>query len=279
MNSKLENLNEKILMVKKLFEQNKDNINLNQTYIPIEKEEEKKINENYNIPFKTKINIDKSYLLKGKIYELEDQCNIKLSKLKSKYDSLSEDINQLSNYLNSEYEIENSYNLSLIDQINDIKDNLYNNYELENNNLEQDIYYHNQNLNNKIQLIENYNTSETLKDKRNILNLDKFSEEIINEIINKIRINNENSDTDKKERSQDICNGLMSRDNELANEINYNYAFFEDLRNQMHIIVEENMKNFISIEENKRELFKKNILKVLSETLNNILINKKSYNI
>jgi hypothetical protein len=275
MNSKLENLNEKILMVKKLLEQNKDNINLRETYIPIEKEEEKQIIENYNIPFKTKINIDKSYLLKGKIDELEDQCNTKISKLKSKYDVLSEDINKLSNYLNSEYEIENSYNLSLMEQINNIKNDLCNYYEQENNNLEQEIYYNNQNLNNKIQLIENYNTSETLKDKRNILNLEKFSEEIINEIINKIKINNENSDTDKKERAQDICNGLMNRDNELTNEINCNDAFFEDLRNQLHNIVEENMKKFISTEENKREAFKNNILKVLSETLNNIIINKK----
>jgi hypothetical protein len=275
MNSKLENLNEKILMVKKLLEQNKDNIYLRETYIPIEKEEEKQIIENYNIPFKTKINIDKSYLLKGKIDELEDQCNTKISKLKSKYDVLSEDINKLSNYLNSEYEIENSYNLSLMEQINNIKNDLCNYYEQENNNLEQEIYYNNQNLNNKIQLIENYNTSETLKDKRNILNLEKFSEEIINEIINKIKINNENSDTDKKERAQDICNGLMNRDNELTNEINCNDVFFEDLRNQMLNIIEENMKNFISKEETKREAFKNNILEVLNETLNNIIINKK----
>ena len=275
MNSKLENLNEKILMVKKLLEQNKDNINLRKTYIPIEKEEEKQIIENYNIPFRTKINIDKSYLLKGKINELEDQCNTKLSKLKSKYDSLSEDINKLSNYLNSEYEIENSYNVSLMEKINNLKNDLCNYYEQENNNLEQEIYFYNQNLNNKIQLIENYNISETLKDKRNILNLEEFSEEIINEIINKIKINNENSDNDKKERAQDICNGLMSRDNELTNEINYNDVFFEDLRNQLHNIVEENMKKFISTEENKREAFKNNIIKVLSETLNNIIINKK----
>ena len=275
MNSKLENLNEKILMVKKLLEQNKDNISLRQTYKPIEKEEEKQIIENYNIPFKTKINIDKSYLLKGKIDELEDQCYNKLSKLKSKYDVLSEDISKLNNYLNSEYEKENSNNISLMEQINNIKDYLCNNYEKENNNLEQEIYYFSQNLNNKIQLIENYNTSEALKDKRNILNLENFSEEIINEIINKIRINNENSDTDKKERTQDICNGLMSRDNELTNEINYNDAFFEDLKNQMHNLVEENIKNFISTEENKREAFKNSILKVLSETLNNIIINKK----
>jgi len=275
MNSKLENLNEKILMVKKLLEQNKDNISLRQTYKPIEKEEEKQIIENYNIPFKTKINIDKSYLLKGKIDELEDQCYNKLSKLKSKYDVLSEDISKLNNYLNSEYEKENSNNISLMEQINNIKDYLCNNYEKENNNLEQEIYYFSQNLNNKIQLIENYNTSEALKDKRNILNLENFSEEIINEIINKIRINNENSDTDKKERTQDICNGLMSRDNELTNEINYNDAFFEDLKNQMHNLVEENIKNFISTEENKREAFKNNIIKVLSETLNNIIINKK----
>jgi len=275
MNSKFENLNEKILMVKKLLNQNKDNINIRQNHIPIEKEEEKQIIENYNIPFKTKINIDKSYLLKGKIDELENQCNTKLSKLNSKYDVLSEDINKLSNYLNSEYEIENSYNINLIEQLNNIKNDLCNNYAQENNNLEQEIYYYNQNLNNKIQLIENYNTSETLKDKRNILNLEKFSEEIINEIINKIKINNENSDTDKKERVQDICNGLMNKDNELTNEINCNDAFFEDLRNQMHHIFEENLKNFISTEENKREAFKNSILKVLSETLNNIIINKK----
>ena len=251
MNSKLENLNEKILMVKKLLEQNKDNINLRETYIPIEKEEEKQIIENYNIPFKTKINIDKSYLLKAKIDELEDQCYNKLSKLKSKYDALSEDINKLSDYLNSEYENENSYNINLIGKLNNIKNDLCNNYEQENNNLEQEINYYNQNLNNKIQLIDNYNTSETLKDKRNILNLEKFSEEIINEIINKIKINNENSDTDKKERAQDICNGLMNRDNELTNEINCNDVFFEDLRNQMLNIIEENMKNFISKEETK----------------------------
>lgn len=275
MNSKLENLNEKILMVKKLLEQNKDNINLRETYIPIEKEEEKQIIENYNIPFKTKINIDKSYLLKAKIDELEDQCYNKLSKLKSKYDALSEDINKLSDYLNSEYENENSYNINLIGKLNNIKNDLCNNYEQENNNLEQEINYYNQNLNNKIQLIDNYNTSETLKDKRNILNLEKFSEEIINEIINKIKINNENSDTDKKERAQDICNGLMNRDNELTNEINCNDVFFEDLRNQMLNIIEENMKNFISKEETKREAFKNNILEVLNETLNNIIINKK----
>jgi hypothetical protein len=275
MNSKLENLNEKIIMVKKLLEQNKDSIKLRQTYIPIEKEEEKQIIENYNIPFKTKINIDKSYLLKGKINELEDQCNTKLSKLKSKYDALSEDINKLSDYLNSEYENENSYNINLIGKLNNIKNDLCNNYEQENNNLEQEINYYNQNLNNKIQLIDNYNTSETLKDKRNILNLEKFSEEIINEIINKIKINNENSDTDKKERAQDICNGLMNRDNELTNEINCNDVFFEDLRNQMLNIIEENMKNFISKEETKREAFKNNILEVLNETLNNIIINKK----
>ena len=275
MNSKLENLNEKILMVKKLLEQNKDNINLRETYIPIEKEEEKQIIENYNIPFKTKINIDKSYLLKAKIDELEDQCYNKLSKLKSKYDALSEDINKLSDYLNSEYENENSYNINLIGKLNNIKNDLCNTYEQENNNLEQEINYYNQKLNNKIQLIDNYNTSETLKDKRNILNLEKFSEEIINEIINKIKINNENSDNDKKERAQDICNGLMSRDNELTNEINCNDVFFEDLRNQMLNIIEENMKNFISKEETKREAFKNNILEVLNETLNNIIINKK----
>lgn len=271
MDSRLEKLNEKILLVTKLIEQNKDNIRNNS----LDEEEEKSINDKTNKNFfKTNINIDKNILLKGRIETIGDDYILKMSKLKSKYDDLSNDINKLSDYLNYENESENSYNLDLIQEINNIKNNLDNLYEEENNKLEQEINYYIQNLYDKIQYIENNNISESLNDKREIMILEKFTMEIISEIINKVKLYNINSDTDKKEKSQEICKGLINEDEELSNEKNKNDLFFNDLRNKINNIIDEKIKNFANTEENKREAFKNIILQVLNETLNKIIVKK-----
>lgn len=271
MDSRLEKLNEKILLVTKLIEQNKDNIRNNS----LDEEEEKSINDKSNKNFfKTNINIDKNILLKGRIETIGDDYILKMSKLKSKYDDLSNDINKLSDYLNYENESENSYNLDLIQEINNIKNNLDNLYEDENNKLEQEINYYIQNLYDKIQYIENNNISESLNEKREIMILEKFTMEIISEIINKVKLYNINSDTDKKEKSQEICKGLINDDEELSNEKNRNDLFFNDLRNKINNIIDEKIKNFGNTEENKREAFKNIILQVLNETLNKIIVKK-----
>ena len=268
MNSKFQNLNEKILLVSKLFEQNKSNIKL---------EEEKSFKSDFNknnFSFQTTINLDKNNLLKGKIESMEDNYNLKISKLKSKFDQLTKDINKINDYLNLDYESENTYNLNLLNEINNIKNNLDNFYNDENAKLEQEINYYIHNLNNRIQEIDNNNINESLKNKQFIFEIEKFSQEIINEIIEKIKIYNMESDNDKKEKSQEICKGLIDEDEGLDKEKNNNDLFCAEIKDKFINSINEILNNFINVEKNKRDTFKKNIIIILEETLNNILVNK-----
>lgn len=266
MNSKLQKLNEKILSITKLAEQNKICTIQNKS----KEEEEKNLKDNFYM----KTNIDKNLILKGRINLLENDYNLKISKLNSKYDELTNELNKISDYLNLEYDSENSYNLNLIQAINNIKNDLENIYNQENIKLEQQINYYSQNLNNKILSIENYDINELLKEKKNILDLEKFSQEIISEIINKINLNNMSSDTDKKEKSQEICKGLAKDDEELINDLNDNEKLLNELKEKFNNSINDLINNFINIEESKRNNFKSNIFEILSETLNDILANQ-----
>ena len=131
-------------------------------------------------------------------------------------------------------------------------------------------------MNSKILSIENFYINELLKDKKNILDLEKFSQEIISDILNKISLYNINSDNDKKEKSQEICKGLIDKDEELNNERKENEKFLLELKNKFNDSINKMINNFINIESNKREKFKNNIFQILLETLNNILANRKN---
>ena len=271
MNSKLQKLNEKILTVINLCEQNNNNNNIIKNS---SREKESNLNDNFNI--NTNINIDKNIILKGKINSLENEYNLKISKLQSKYDNLNNEIEELNNILNFEYESDNTYNVNLIQEINNIKNNFENEFDHYSNTLEQEINYYSQNLNSKILSIENFYINELLKDKKNILDLEKFSQEIISDILNKISLYNINSDNDKKEKSQEICKGLIDKDEELNNERKENEKLLLELKNKFNDSINKMINNFINIESNKREKFKNNIFQILLETLNNILANRKN---
>ena len=260
MNSKYQKLNEKILQVSKIIERNKI--------------EEENNEQNYKKFENNSISLDKNILLKGKIGSLEDDFNSKISKLKKKYDELSSDLTNISNYLNSSFESENSYTIDLFNDINNIKNNLYNIYDEENNKLEQEINYYSQNLSNHIQSLENYDINENLKNKEAISNLEKFSENIIKEIYDKIKMYNLNSDDEKKEKVQEICRGLISEE-EIINDIkNNNEMLLLELKDKFNKSLNDMMNNFVNMEENKREKFKNNILNILAETLNKIIVNQ-----
>ena len=271
MNSKLQNLNEKILLVSKLAEQNKNNIS--KIILEEEKTYKSDLNKN-NYSFQTSINLDKNLILKGKIDSMEDNCNLKVSKLQSKFDELTKDINKINDYLNIEYESDNSYTSNLLNELNNIKNNLDNIYNEENAKLEQEINYYVQNLSNKIQEIENLTINESLNNKQYIFEIEKFSQEIISEILGKIKQYNLDSDNDKNQKTQEICNALITEDEGLNKEKNNNDLFYEEIKDKFIKSINEILNNFINIEQNKKETFKKNILNILEETLNNILINK-----
>ncbi len=281
MNSKLQKINEKILLVNKILDQN----NNNNKYKNIIDEEDKylqyKNNNNFyshkvnNDYLKSSINIDKNLLLKGKINTLDDDYNSRIIKLESKYNELTNDLNILSEYLNNDYEKENDNYLNLLNDLNNIKNNIDIEYNESNNQLEQNINYYIYNLNSKIHSMEIFYTNESLKVKKNIDELEKFIEEIITEIMDKIKTYNLNSDDDKREQSQDICRGLIDGEKTLENERNNSDNFFMDIKKKVNKRINEMLSNFINIEENKKEIFKNNILEVLAETLNNILVNEK----
>ena len=277
MNSKLQKLNEKILFVSKFLEQNKNDI-ANNTSLEEEKNEINIHNSNLNIPknncFKTTVNIDKNILLKGKIDSLEDDYNLKISKLNSKYDELTNELNKISDYLNTAYESENSYNLNFINELNNIKNNLDYIYDEQNKKIEQEINYYTKNIINNIQSIENYNINESLQDKNNILGLEQFCNNLISEIYNKMNSYNIYSDNDKKEKSQEICKGLVNEDEQIHNIKINSDALLMELKDKFNNSINEMMNNFINIEETKRENFRNNIMEILSETLNNILSNR-----
>ena len=277
MNSKLQKLNEKILFVSKFLEQNKNDI-ANNTSLEEEKNEINIHNSNLNIPknncFKTTVNIDKNILLKGKIDSLEDDYNLKISKLNSKYDELTNELNKISDYLNTVYESENSYNLNFINELNNIKNNLDYIYDEQNKKIEQEINYYTKNIINNIQSIENYNINESLQDKNNILGLEQFCNNLISEIYNKMNSYNIYSDNDKKEKSQEICKGLVNEDEQINNIKINSDALLMELKDKFNNSINEMMNNFINIEETKRENFRNNIMEILSETLNNILSNR-----
>jgi hypothetical protein len=287
MNSKLQKINEKILLVNKIIEQNNNNKlkniideedkdkdkNINLNNININFYNTHKVNDNDN-SFKSKVNIDKNLLLKGKIDMLEDDYNLRILKLESKYNELTSDLNKINEYMNNEYELDNDNYLNLLNDINNIKNNINIEYNESNNQLEQEINYYIYNLNNKIQTIENFYTNEISKDKKNIDELEKFTEEIITEIFNKIKEYNLISDENKKEKSQDICKGLINEEKILENERNNSDIFYVDIKKKVNKKINEMLSNFINIEENKKEMFKNNILEVLAETLNNILVNE-----
>ena len=285
--SKLQKINEKILLVNKIIEQNNNN-KLKNIIDEEDKDKDKNINLNnininfYNThtvndndnSFKSKVNIDKNILLKGKIDMLEDDYNLRILKLESKYNELTNDLNKINEYMNNEYELDNDNYLNLLNDINNIKNNINIEYNESNNQLEQEINYYIYNLNNKIQTIENFYTNEISKDKKNIDDLEKFTEEIITEIFNKIKEYNLISDENKKEKSQDICKGLINEEKILENERNNSDIFYVDIKKKVNKKINEMLSNFINIEENKKEMFKNNILEVLAETLNNILVNE-----
>jgi hypothetical protein len=285
--SKLQKINEKILLVNKIIEQNNNNKlkniideedkdkdkNINLSNININFYNTHKVNDNDN-SFKSKVNIDKNLLIKGKIDMLEDDYNLRILKLESKYNELTSDLNKINEYMNNEYELDNDNYLNLLNDINNIKNNINIEYNESNNQLEQEINYYIYNLNNKIQTIENFYTNEISKDKKNIDDLEKFTEEIITEIFNKIKEYNLISDENKKEKSQDICKGLINEEKILENERNNSDIFYMDIKKKVNKKINEMLSNFINIEENKKEMFKNNILEVLAETLNNILVNE-----
>ena len=277
MNSKLQKLNEKILFVSKFLEQNKNDIT-NNTSLEEEKNEINIHNSKLNIPknncFKTTVNIDKNILLKGRIDSLEDDYNLKISKLNSKYDELTNELNKISDYLNTAYESENSYNLNFINELNNIKNNLDYIYDEQNKKIEQEINYYTKNIINNIQSIENYNINESLQDKNNILGLEQFCNNLISEIYNKINIYNIYSDNDKNEKSQEICKGLINDDEELNNIKNNSDILLMELKDKFNNSINEMMNNFINIEQNKKETFRNNIMEILAETLNKILSNR-----
>ena len=277
MNSKFQKLNEKILFVSKFIEQNKNDI-ANNTSLEEEKNEININNSNLSIPknncFKTTVNIDKNILLKGKIDSLEDDYNLKISKLNSKYDELTNELNKISDYLNTVYESENSYNLNFINELNNIKNNLDYIYDEQNKKIEQEINYYTKNIINNIQSIENYNINESLQDKNNILGLEQFCNNLISEIYNKMNSYNIYSDNDKKEKSQEICKGLVNEDEQINNIKINSDALLMELKDKFNNSINEMMNNFINIEETKRENFRNNIMEILSETLNNILSNR-----
>ena len=270
MNSKFEKLNEKISLLSK-YKENNEIKKRQEFFDDIGKLNDEKQSKFYNT-CKISQNIDQNIILKGKIETLKEDYISKISKFQKKYDNLLDEFNKISSLMNNNFELEENYTKDLFEEINNIKNNLSNSYLQENNSIEELLEYFKQNLSNQINSIYNYNTSEILENKENIFDLDKFTEEIVNKVKDKINEINLVIDIDKHNISQNICTGLIKEDEYLKEEVNISNNFYNTLKYKLDKFTEEVMNIYVNREKSKINEFKYNIEQLLNETLKNIII-------
>lgn len=288
MNTKFQELNSKILYLTKRLEQNKLSLLRETTseYDKEYKEEEKRnlykqpqkfysinplisssfLSNNPN-QYPLSLNIDKGIILKKKINSMEDEYDLKVSKLKTNFDKLTNDLNKLSEMMNDNFESNNNGQEEIIKDANYIKNNLEKFYEEENNKMEQEIFNVQQNLINSIKTVNNYNNGEDLKNQRDILDIEKYFEEVSSDIVNKMNINLNSCENERKEKAREICEKFSGEDQLLEEGEKRINNFFSEMKNKLEIIRDNIIPRFMAIEENKREDFKNNVVNILNETI------------
>ena len=269
MNAKLQQLNEKILLLSKTIEQNKNNIKSFEN----SKEEEKNYydsKENFTSKFESKIPISLGSKIKTKIIILEDEYYKKKEDLNAKLEFLISQLDLLRKKIDEVGEKENNEFKEKLENIHQLNKNLLNDFN-ENDNKINDIILNSKNsVITKISEIKNENNFNYNNNIKDLINLNEIATKNLFEIDEKIL---NIKDIEKKENENlesNICNKFSEFDEQVKKTTIENNQIIMELNKQISTFSYKIVPTFINKEREKREQFELNIFSILEDTVNKI---------
>ena len=268
MNAKLQQLNEKILLLSKTVEQNRNNLKKYEK----EREEEKNYETNpiHKSKFETKIPISQGSLMKSKLNILEDEYNTKKEDFNVKLDFLIDLLENLRKKIDNIGEEENHDNKERLESINKIKENFLNDFKEHDNKINTIISNANNLCLTKLSEIKNENNLNNNDYLKYMIQLSEESSKKLIEIDEKILNLNEIEKKESDDISSNICNKFSEFDDVIKKSSNENNQRIIELNKQLSSFSHNIIPTFMNQEREKREEFQNNIFSILNDTENKL---------
>ena len=269
MNAKFQQLNEKILLLSKTIEQNKNNIK----QFEISKEEEKNYydsKDNFKPTFETKIPISQGSKIKAKINILEDEYNTKKEDMNAKLEFLIDQLDVLRKKIDELGEEENNEFKEKLEIVNQLKKNILNDFNENDNKINEMIFNSKNTVSTHILEINNENNFTNNNNIKDMINLNEIATKNLFEIDEKILNMKDIEKKENEDLESNICNKFSEFDEQVKKSTIENNQIIMELNKQISSFSHNIVSTFINKEREKREQFELNIFSILEETANKL---------
>ena len=269
MNAKFQQLNEKIFLLTKTIEQNKNNIKK----FEIAKEEEKNYydtKENFKPKIENKIPISHGSKIKAKINILEDEYNTKKEDMNAKLEFLINQLDLLRKKIDEVGEDEDNEFKEKLEIVNQLKKNILNDFNENDNKINDMILNSKNSVSTKISEIKNENNFNYNNNIQDMINLNENATKNLFEIDEKILNIKDIEKKENEDLESNICNKFSEFDEQVKKSTIENNQIIMELNKQISSFSHNIVSTFINKEREKREQFELNIFSILEDTTNKL---------